>query len=114
PARTIVLDVPTESVVAWIEVERVDQVLSNLIDNAIAHTTEGGEIRVTLRTATDRGAPEAEIAVEANGAGISSADLPRLFTRFCRAVAPTRRSRRGTGLGLYICKGIVEAHGGRI
>ena len=87
--------------------DRLSQTLSNLMDNALKFTPAGG--RVTLRAATEEGA--VRISIEDTGVGIPQEDLPHLFDRFWQA---RRASRAGAGLGLAICKGIVEAHGGRI
>jgi chemotaxis family two-component system sensor kinase Cph1 len=86
--------------------DRIFYVLSNIIGNAIKFTPEAGTI--TLRTELQRG--ELLIVVEDSGPGIPSEDLARVFDRFRRGHA----SQEGTGLGLYIAKGIVLAHGGRI
>ncbi len=85
--------------------ERILQVLSNLLGNAIQFAPRGGH--VTIRLA--RSALEAAVTVEDDGPGIPPEDLPHLFDRYWKS-----RSRRGTGLGLAIAHGIVEAHGGRI
>jgi PAS domain S-box-containing protein len=87
--------------------DRLIQVLSNLLGNALKFTPEGQTITV-LATRTDGAA---QIAVEDSGSGISDQDLPHIFDRFWQA---QRQSRAGAGLGLAICKGIIEAHGGRI
>lgn len=84
--------------------DRLQQVLTNLVENALTH----GDGRVTVTAEVD--AAEITVSVADEGPGIDEAHLPRLFTKFYR---PTER-RSGTGLGLYICRGIVEAHGGRI
>src|SRR5262245_28401300 len=86
---------------------RVQQVLSNLIGNAIKFTEPGGSIHVRVARRTS----EVWFSVADSGAGISTADLPHLFDRFTRI---SKNARQGTGLGLSIAKGIVEAHGGRI
>jgi signal transduction histidine kinase len=83
--------------------ERIAQVVSNLVDNAIKFTSKG-EVVVSVTT-TDN---EAMIHVQDDGPGIDPEIFPVLFTKF------GARSQGGTGLGLFICKGIVEAHGGRI
>lgn len=88
------------------------QVINNLIDNALKHTPEGGQVRVTL---TKGSRDRAQLIVEDTGVGIDPEDVPRVFDRFFR----TDRSRTcsgpgGAGLGLSICKSIVEAHGGQI
>jgi signal transduction histidine kinase len=84
--------------------ERILQVLSNLVGNAVSFSPRGGRVTVTLAL-DDR---EARVEVRDEGPGISPEDLPRVFDRFWK-----RRSR-GTGLGLAIVKGIVDAHGGRV
>jgi signal transduction histidine kinase len=88
--------------------ERIRQLIGNLLSNAVKFTPAGG--RVTL-SARDCG-KEILVSVEDGGPGIPTEDLPHLFDRFWHA----RRTARvgGTGLGLNIAKGIVEAHGGRI
>jgi PAS domain S-box-containing protein len=86
---------------------RLLQVLSNLLDNAVKFTPEGGSIRVRGRAIDGA----VQISVEDSGKGISAENLPHIFDRFWQA---NRASRAGAGLGLAICKGIVEAHGGRI
>ena len=87
--------------------ERVFQVLSNLIGNAIKFTPEGGRIDVRTRR-KDRALL---FTVADTGPGISEDQLPNVFNRYWQE---RRASREGSGLGLYIAKGIVEAHGGRI
>lgn len=86
---------------------RMHQVLSNLAGNALKFTRAGGEI--TLRA--ERAGAAVRFSVSDTGAGIAPEDLPRLFDRYWQARA-TRSA--GAGLGLYIVKGIVEAHGGEI
>jgi two-component system phosphate regulon sensor histidine kinase PhoR len=90
---------------------RSSQVLSNLVDNAIKFSTEGGEVRVSA--SVDDG--QACITVEDTGAGIAEADLPRIFERFYKAdKARTRAGSSGTGLGLAIAKHLTQVLGGRI
>ncbi len=88
--------------------ERLRQVLSNLVGNAIKFTPSAGSIRIDARV--DSG--YVRFAVTDTGPGISRADQARIFDRYWRGAEPRRQS--GTGLGLYIAKGIVDAHGGRI
>jgi signal transduction histidine kinase len=87
--------------------DRLLQVMSNLIGNAIKFTPEGGEIRVSVVRVEE----EVRFAVSDTGSGISSDDLPRVFQPFWQS---RRRNQDGAGLGLMIARGIVEAHGGRI
>ncbi len=89
--------------------DRLAQVLTNLLDNAIRYSPAGGEVRVSAREEGDGVA----ISVQDNGAGIPAEDLPRIFERFYQ-VDKARGPRRGSGLGLAIAHEIVQAHGGRI
>jgi signal transduction histidine kinase len=86
---------------------RFAQVVSNLLSNAFRHGA-GGPITLDLRASDD----EVTLSVEDHGSGIDPALLPRIFERFERA--PGERRRGGLGLGLYVAREIVEAHGGRI
>ena len=87
--------------------ERVAQVFSNLIGNAVQHASAGGRVRLMV----DAAGAWARFTVADDGPGIPARDAPRIFDRFWRG---GRSSRGGAGLGLSIAKGIVEAHGGRI
>jgi PAS domain S-box-containing protein len=87
---------------------RIGQVLLNLLSNAIKYAPGGGEILVRVEGAAD----EARVSVQDQGLGIPREALPRLFERFFRVDASGRPD--GSGLGLYIARRIVEAHGGRI
>ncbi|WP_338451757.1 ATP-binding protein [Niallia oryzisoli] len=90
--------------------DRIEQVLTNLIDNAIRHTPEGGGVVIVERS-DERGL---HIEVKDNGAGIPEEDLPFVFERFYKADKARTRGRSGTGLGLAIAKNIIEAHHGHI
>ncbi len=89
---------------------QIDQVIINLLTNAIDHNFEKGEVRV----ATLAGLNGATLAVADNGPGIASDHLPHIFDRFYRADESRSRSSGGAGLGLAIAKAIVEAHGGSL
>jgi len=82
---------------------RISQVISNLLDNAVKFTNQG-----TIRVAAEKNNGDIVIRIKDTGIGIDPEILPRLFTKF------TTKSNTGTGLGLFISKSIVEAHGGRI
>jgi signal transduction histidine kinase len=90
--------------------ERIHQVLFNLVDNALRFTPPGG--RVTLSAEAQGRA--VRVRVEDTGVGIPPEHLPYLFERFYRADAARSRGDGGTGIGLAICRSVVEAHGGRI
>ena len=83
------------------------QVLSNLIGNALKFTPEGGSIRLAARKLDT----EVEVSVRDNGPGIADEDQSKLFQKFSQLALG---NRSGMGLGLFIAKWIVEAHGGRI
>lgn len=90
--------------------DRLLQVLSNLIGNAVKHTARGGRVVVSaLRRAT-----EIQVSVADEGPGIPQEDLARVFERFWRAERARGMGGPGMGLGLAIARGIVQAHGGRI
>jgi two-component system phosphate regulon sensor histidine kinase PhoR len=91
--------------------ERLGQVMSNLLDNAVKYTPEGGTIDVSGRRV---GAGHVEISVADTGVGIPPPDRPRVFERFYRVDKARSRELGGTGLGLSIVKHIVEAHQGTI
>lgn len=88
--------------------ERIGQVLSNLIHNAIKFTPPGGQVRVTAGQVDG----EVRVAVTDTGTGLTADELPRVFERFYKA--DRSRSGGGTGLGLAIAKHLIQAHGGRI
>ncbi|MFB5282015.1 MULTISPECIES: ATP-binding protein [Peribacillus] len=89
--------------------DRIEQVLTNLIDNAIRHTSKGGSVEVGQRK-SDRGG--LIIYVKDTGSGIPEEDLPFVFERFYKADKARTRGRSGTGLGLSIAKNIIDAHEG--
>ncbi len=96
---------------------RLVQVLTNLLDNAIKYTPEGGTIQIAGRTPSEPGSakvPLVEFSVSDTGLGIPEPDRPRVFERFYRVDKARSRELGGTGLGLAIVKHIVEGHGGRV
>jgi heavy metal sensor kinase len=90
--------------------DRLRQLLTNLVDNAITYTPPGGRVRLTW----DRDGSIARVAVIDTGTGIAPEDLPLVFDRFYRADRARARTSGGSGLGLPIAQWIVRAHGGRI
>ena len=106
--HTIVVDFPKRFPVVLADEHRISQVLSNLLSNAIKYAPEG-EIRIGGQVR-----PEQVIVwVSDEGPGIDPADIPFVFDRFYRSDKAVRNTK-GAGLGLYLAKSIVEAHGGRI
>lgn len=95
------------------DVDRINQVLNNLISNALRYTPEGGKITLQARRSESSSA-EIEISVTDTGPGIATEDLPWVFERFYRADRSRARTSGGTGLGLAIVKQLVDAHGGRV
>jgi two-component system, OmpR family, phosphate regulon sensor histidine kinase PhoR len=90
---------------------RIERILDNLIDNAIKYSPEGGEVKVCAELLGD----EVRISVSDQGIGILAADQEKLFEPFARLETPVSgRAIQGIGLGLVVCKRLVEAHGGRI
>ena len=89
----------------------LEQVLANLLDNAIKYTPAGGRVRVHVRPAPDG---RQRIEVEDSGLGIPRKDLPRIFERFSRVDPSRSRALGGTGLGLAIVKHLVQAMGGQL
>ena len=111
-AKGIELERAIDPQVGMIEVDaqRLQQVIWNLVNNAVKFTPRGGKIRVTL----DRENAEARITVEDNGRGIKPDFLPHIFERFRQEDASSKRNQGGLGLGLAIVKRLVEMHGGTV
>ena len=106
----LVEELPPAETEAWCDPEAVSQILSNLIDNAIKFTPEGGRITLGAREREEW----VEVWVRDTGNGIPAEDVPRLFERFYRVDKARSRELGGTGLGLSIVKHLVGAHGGRV
>lgn len=104
--RRVRLEVPEELPRVWADPNRLERILTNLVSNALKYSA--GEVVIRL----DRRDGEVITEVADCGQGIAPEDLPRLFRRYYRAAATGKR--QGLGLGLFITKGLVEAHGGRI
>jgi signal transduction histidine kinase len=97
-------------VVGSYDPRRIGQVLENLVENAVKYSPDEGEISIAVAQRNG----EAFVDVADLGIGIPAGDLPQIFDRFHRASNVDDRRFAGMGLGLFICKGIVEQHGGRI
>jgi two-component system sensor histidine kinase/response regulator len=108
--QSITVDFPPSFPLVVADARRMEQVLSNLLSNAVKFSNSEGKIIVSGLVKEDR----VEIKVEDQGVGIDPSQLERIFERFYQADASTRRPYPGVGLGLFICRELVEAHGGRI
>ncbi len=99
---------------ALVDRPMIEQVLTNLLTNAMNYTPWGGKIVVRTAKRVEEGRSWVTISIEDTGAGIPPEELPYIFERFYRGEAARRSGVPGTGLGLAICKEIVDRHGGRI
>ena len=117
PPERFRVDVPTELPETWLDADKVDQILGNLVENAVRHGA--GTVTIVVQPADTLGpravsragaqATAVAVSVRDEGDGIPPELVPRIFRQFWRA-----KRRGGAGLGLYIVKGLVEAHGGSI
>jgi signal transduction histidine kinase len=110
--KNITLELDIASHIPNIEADpgRMTQVLTNILDNALRHTPEGGKIIVSAREARDA----INLVVEDTGPGLKAEDLDRIFQRLYRTDTSRQRDRGGSGLGLAIARSIVQAHGGQV
>ena len=107
---TLTTELPDKPLVTRHDPQRLGQVLTNLIGNALKFTPRGGSVRVVL---TPNG-PGARIQVIDSGVGIDAAELPHVFDRFYRGSRANEARGSGSGLGLAIVRSVVEMHGGRV
>jgi signal transduction histidine kinase len=107
---TLVLDQPGRLPLISADIGMIERLLTNLIENALSHTPDGGRVEVSLDS-RDR---TMHITVTDSGDGVDEADLPHIFERFYRADKSRGRGVPGSGLGLAIAREIVELHGGSI
>lgn len=107
------IDVAISAGLPLVEVDAifVDQILSNLIDNALAYVPAGAAVRITAEQAE---AGSVRLVVEDGGPGVPDSALGSLFDKFFRLATPSNRTGRGSGLGLAVVRGFVEAMGGEI
>ncbi len=106
----LVIDIKNELPVIVADEDKVDQILTNLTNNAIKYSPEGGTVTVTAETDGDI----VRMSVSDQGMGIPKDHLPKVFDRFHRIDNRDTRKVGGTGIGLYLVKHLVEAHGGKI
>ena len=106
----LLVDLPEKPVLLMADARLVAQVLINLVNNAIAYTPKGTEIRISA----DTGLHEASITVADNGPGIPDGEKERVFEMFYSGSGNGPENRRSVGMGLSLCRAIVQAHGGEI
>ena len=105
-AHPVTVVVPADLPLLWLDYSEIDQVLTNLLENAIRYTPPATPVMIQARCC----GAMVEVAVRDAGPGVAAAHLPYLFDKFYRATE--RQAGTGTGLGLAICRGLIQAHGG--
>jgi len=108
----LLLEAPAQRV--WVKADalRIEQVLDNLLSNALKFSSQGGIVKVLMKS--DPKAGVLEVSVTDGGPGIQAEDLPYIFERFYQGRTKAKHATAGSGLGLALAKKVVEAHGGRI
>ncbi|MBL7070530.1 MAG: diguanylate cyclase [Candidatus Omnitrophica bacterium] len=108
--QELLFSLPKETVNIYIDRSKIIQVMNNLISNAIKYTPEKGEIKIDLKDEKN----EIRVSVSDNGIGIAKEDLPKAFGKFQQFGRTVGAGPKGTGLGMAICKQIVQMHQGKI
>jgi signal transduction histidine kinase len=108
--HSLTVQVGTSALPVAVDVERIQTILTNLLDNAIKYSPAGGDVRVVVGADGDC----AEVSVADHGVGIADKDMPTLFTRFGRVMDPAVAHVPGTGLGLYLSRELARLHQGDI
>jgi len=104
------LELPSQPLELVADADRLQQLFSNLLENAVRYTDPGGVVRISAAVERD----ELRIEFMDSGPGVSASQLPRLFERFYRGESSRNRESGGAGLGLAICRSIALAHGGSL
>lgn len=112
PEREIIVQIPDDVLLIPMDAKLIEQVLVNLLDNAVKHTPVENEIKISVHENQEK--KLAEFTVADRGSGIVAADLPHVFQMFYTTHGKEPDAQRGIGLGLAICKSIIAAHGGMI
>jgi len=112
PEHEIMVKAPDELLLVPMDAKLIEQVLINLLDNAVKHTPPTSEISISVREDIDNAC--AVFSLADRGCGIATADLPHIFQMFYTTHSRQADAQRGVGLGLAICEAIVTAHGGTI
>jgi two-component system, OmpR family, phosphate regulon sensor histidine kinase PhoR len=110
--HTLAVQEPGEPAIVELDVKRFEQVLGNLLNNAIKYSPAGGMITISVRIEQATG--QAVVSIHDHGIGIPRDQQAQLFNRFARADNARKAGIGGTGLGLYLCRELVERQGGRI
>ncbi|MGH2497189.1 MAG: sensor histidine kinase [Ktedonobacteraceae bacterium] len=110
PGVTVKLELPAHLPTVMADRDRIEEVLQNLLDNAVKYSPKRREVTVACHSTSD----EVIVSVSDVGMGIALREQEQIFDRFHRVDNSSTRSTQGAGLGLYICRAIVEAHGGHI
>lgn len=105
------LEVALDAPLVEVDPVFLDQAFSNVVDNARKYTPDGATIRVSAATDTDG---RVRVTVEDDGPGVPAEALPHLFERFYRVPGARADSRGGTGIGLAVARGVIEATGGTV
>lgn len=108
--RKIQIRLPGECLVVSMDIRLIEQVIINMLDNAITHTAEDGEIFVSL----EKQEGEAVFEIKDNGTGIQEGELPYIFQLFYTSKGINSDKKKGVGLGLAICEAVIRAHNGNI
>lgn len=109
PRHKFVVDLPKDFPVIMGDEDRLEQVMYNLLSNAVKYSPNGGEIRISGQVHTE----QVVICISDQGPGIAPGDIPHIFDRFYRSAEASKRTK-GAGLGLFLSRAVIEAHGGRI
>jgi signal transduction histidine kinase len=111
-AKNITLEIPSDAETIFImgDPDRIRQVITNILSNAVKFTPEGGHVRLGLQSSGST----ARLVIEDNGPGISPELLPQIFEPYAQAKKDSRRGQAGLGLGLPLARRLVERHGGEI
>ena len=110
----LALDFPADIPLIEADPDKIDQILTNLVDNAIKYSPLGGTVRVSGRPAEGSGPEAVVLRVSDEGMGISAENLPKIFDNFYRVDNRDNREIGGTGIGLALVKALVEGHGGTV
>ena len=108
--RQLRIDIPRNLPSVVVDDDRIGEILTNLVENAVKYSEEGARITV----GASPNSKDVIVSVTDEGIGIPAELHQKVFGRFYQVEATRTRNRKGTGLGLSICRGIIEAHGGKI